>query len=307
MTKGTLKKIKYFINKMHITRYHRRFYETASVKYVYNMSLGQKDKLNINMLNVFIEKYRYKPKKMHLQIIKKLTQDDNSKMKCQIYTSPQPFDINKSLVNHRRLNRTLKIISSLSNDAIPKYIIEEVFLNYKFISRIFHNYFHIWDFSRSQLLVSDLLLLIQKKNDDNDVKTQTNIYMGFLAILIQFIYISIADKLNKYPKSLATQILSKLLSLNGSSSHVTRFVEECDRESLRQCALIATYQSQQFLNARIRQHGGLFNHVKMIQNAPGGQYYILGGRNIVYWFYWSQFNQSPAPKRINLPDFQVRA
>ena len=211
-----------------IFRYHQYFIDVANRKYIEDLDESKKNLLILNMLSIYDEKEN----------------DDKNRKNGQI--------------SKRRINKTLEIIMKIEDKTIrSKQIIEKVFLNYKFLFALFNNeYFNVSNYSLNYDFIQELhsLLSIKSKNDKDE-------YLVTTSSLIQSICISVNDSLNKYPKSIGTQICSKIRSLYGLSEYFTKFIKDCDEYSLKDCSLIAPCQLMPLCDARIRLVHNFFREI----------------------------------------------
>ena len=181
-----------------------------------------------------------------------------------VFTQPQPIELlNETKINLRRLNRTVSLVGTLVKPIVfeqidditvirNQLILDEIFLNYKFALNRFRTYFNVTTFTFTNDLVFELVNNLVIKGD----------YKNFLSIFLQFIYMSLSDKLNKHPRALSALIVSRLLSLYNVSTHVKKFIDDCDRQSLPHCSLVVTYQNEPFISYNFRQVESLFQSIR---------------------------------------------
>ena len=171
---------------------------------------------------------------------------------------------------------------------VSKQLIEKVFLNYSYIYELFKNkQFHVSKYSLNHNFLKEMEEFLGLKLNN---KTEDS-HLIPISVLIQFVYISINDLINKCPKSIGNQLCSRIRRLNGFNIYINKFIEDCDNMSIKECAIVAHTQLNTFHNARIRL---LFNFNRKIiysqkLNSEGnsGKYFYLY-ENKIGLFQWNK-------------------
>lgn len=250
----------------------------------------------MNVINYYNESYKNCPKTFkHNQVIvqkKKLNDPNDQAIR---YTSAQPVWLvthrgHKSL-NHRKLNKVLDFCQLLEPYKDLRYstFISDVFLNFEFSRALFERYFDAFGYSFTDKFRSECEWVLKQKSSS-----------GALAVLIQFIYMCNMYMLNKHPQSYALQISSRLLNFYGKSDAITRFIDRCDSESPKECALVAAYQSEPLSSGNIRVVRN-FNK-NLYQNIGNETEYLLTDR--IEIFSWRKGNACKNLAEIQLPELR---
>lgn len=256
------------------------------------------DELYTNVLNVYNESYKDRPKSFrHNRTIveKKKLRDDGSSEAVR-YTSSQPVRLVSargecSWLNHRKLNKVLDFCQLLQPFTRPRYstLLSDVLLNYEFSLALFERYFDAYAYSFTSNFRSESQWVLEQKSSSGE---------PVLAVLIQFVYMCNLYMLNKHPDSFATQMCSRLLGFYGKSEAITRFVDECDRAGPARCALVAAHQSEALSSGNIRVVRN-FNK-SLYQNIGNETEYLLTDRIEV--FAWRKGDVCKNLAEIRLPE-----
>ena len=193
-------------------RYHRKFIEAADARYLMNLDEDVKNKLIISMVSIF-------------------SKDNNDQY------------------SKRQINKTLEIIMEINDVKLrSKELVEKVFLNYRFLFALFNqnSFFNVANYCLTFDYINDFVQFM------DDVEYFDNCTFIPIAALIQSLIISRNDALNQFPKSIGTQICSKIRCLNGLDENFTKFIKDYYKFSLNDCSLVAHSQLTQLSDVRSR-------------------------------------------------------
>ena len=289
--------------------YHRKFLEVARLLYVDNIKSDLKDELNNNILDVFNEKWKTNPKPFMIsEAIAKRNGLENLNLTAIRYTSNQPIKFSTKGIdryNIRKINKVLSTAIRLDDSVLrSKVLLEDIFLNYEFLTAAFHNYFDLSNYLLSEnTIVIDFMICFTKQiYHEND-------HLVLTATIIQQIMMFNSYWLNKFPHSTALQLLTRLLSFYGISESVTKFIDECDKKSPKDCALVPTFQNQvqsdAFFKVVYDFHKNIISYQSCgcidLKSKIFLDFYLCD--NSVYKFYWhqSEFELSELIDEISLP------
>jgi hypothetical protein len=167
---------------------------------------------------------------------------------------------------------------------VSKQLIEKVFLNYSYIYELFKNkQFHVSKYSLNHNFLKEMEEFLGLKLNN---KTEDS-HLIPISVLIQFVYISINDSINKCPKSIGNQLCSRIRRLNGFNIYINKFIEDCDNTSIKECAIVAHTQLNTFHNARIRLLYNFNRKIIYSQKLKSGKYFYLY-ENKIGLFKWNK-------------------
>ena len=289
--------------------YHRKFLEVAKLVYVDRIDSDLRDDLYVNFMDVYNEKWKTKPKPFLInEMIAKRNGIDKLNLSAVRYTSNQPikfFTKDAERFNIRKINRVLRLAIQL-NDSVrrSKVMLEDIFLNYEFLTAAFHNYFDLANYlySEKNILIDFMICFSKQVYHEND-------YLIINSTIIQQIMMFNSYWLNKFPESSALQICSRILNFYGISEHFTKFIDECDKKSPKDCALLPTFQNQVQSDAFFKVVYDFHKNIISFQTCGYVElksqilldYFLCD--NSVYKFYWheNEYEMSDLKEEINLP------
>ena len=289
--------------------YHRKFLEVARSMYVDKINDNLKDQLCLNFLDVFNETYKTKAKPFVISDeISKRNGINNVNLTAVRYTSNQPIKFlsnNIERYNIRKINKVLNLASQLKNAALrSKVMLEDIFLNYDFITAAFKNYFDLSNylFSENSALIDFMICFSKVIYSEND-------HLVIACTIIQQIMMFNSYWFNKFPDSMPLQMCSRVLNFYGVFEHVTKFIDECDKKSPKDCALIPTFQNQVQSDAFFKVLHDFHKNVTSYQACGYANkesfvlldFYLC--ENSVYKFYWhgNEYERSEVKDEISLP------
>jgi hypothetical protein len=259
----------------------------------------------MNLLDVFNETWTHEAKPFKYNKINFRKKNEESlESEAKRYTSPNPIKLTRNgqtRYNIRKLNKVLELSLKIQNTVLrSKLLIEKIFLSFDFLYGLFQRYFNAIDYTLSINYIEELNEFLKKPANTNMDYTIP------ISILIQLICMYNMNSLNGYPESIGLQLTSRLLGLYGISDFITKFIDECDVKSLKNCALVPAYQCEPLNNIRTRVLHNFFRPIKANQYLKMDGLtpdFFLCSKSIFIWV-WSpeQGVKSSIIGEIALPD-----
>ena len=214
--------------------HHKRFKETAMRMYVEPMSKNNPQMFE-NIIDFYNETWKNSPKPLEL--------NDHLKKKMNVssitagsYVSSQPIEYTNEKgeihFNKRKLTELPNCLAKINGNIAIEKACSLVFYNYQFL----HAKFSCYSFNDVQ---KDLRKIMESFSSWN-MSLNINNHYDALEVMKQVLLLC-GDLCKEYPDSLAYQLTSRLLFRYGESEIITNFIKECDKQSLKHCALVSPW------------------------------------------------------------------
>ena len=273
--------------------HHRRFVEVAMRMYVEPLSKTNASIFE-NMIDFYNERWKNEPKPLvvndHLK--KKLKRES---ILAGSYVSSQPIeyvnDKGEIHFNKRKLTELPNCLANISGNISIEKACKLIFYNYEFLHA---------KFSCDSLndILDDLKRIMESYTSWN-VSKKLNNYFDALVIMKNVLLLC-GDQCKNYPDSLAFQITSRLLYNYNQSEIIANFILECDRLSLKHCAIVSPYYQLRGIGgsliAAFNKHNAPITHV-----LPIAPYFITLSANKIHICKLVKKDELKSLFDINLP------
>ncbi len=215
--------------------YHRRFIEVANSFYISKMNSSERETVFKNVVDFFNETWKYKPKpyKYNEFVAKKKKLKSNEAQEVR-NTAIQPTLIvgpdGKIKYNKRKIVEFPSFISQLtSNLAIP-LACEHVYFNYEFVTGLFT----CCTFNE----ITDQLQLFTSGSSYNLIDKRALSELNLMSL----IFLQVSSLISDFPTQAVSLILARALRFNNYLRFFTQLIDQYDRFSFKQSALIVPCQ-----------------------------------------------------------------
>ncbi|CAF4737356.1 unnamed protein product, partial [Rotaria sp. Silwood1] len=219
--------------------YHRRFIDVVNKEYLSQLDETEKEIIFGNMIDLYNETWKEKNKPFKIDNPKLIDKyhliESNGEIPGNRLITSQPIEFinvnGKIQYNKRKLNELPQFLCKLSpNLAIP-IVVTEVFFNYSFM----HAKIQCSDYNDITILMQHFKDISKNKLSNEVINMRNEINILFM------IYMMIGHLLQEYPNNYVFEFSSRLLSLFGIKSNITRLIKQFDKESIQHCSLIVPY------------------------------------------------------------------
>ena len=225
--------------------YHRRFIEVANSFYIGKLG-KEREAIFANVVDFFNETWKHKPKPYRYNKYvakKKNLKSDEAQEIRDTSTQPTSFVDSKGNLkfNKRKIIELPRFILQLTPNLAVPLSCENIFFNYQFLTGMFY--------CCSYDEIMSNLKQLTEKSTTYKINDETNEALIELKMM-SYIFLKCSLSLTHTPSSAVSQILAHSLQFYSKSKYFRKLIDQHDKESLPNCALIVPYQHKEKYDAQ---------------------------------------------------------
>jgi len=215
--------------------YHRRFIEVANSYYISKMNSVERETVFMNVVDFFNETWKNKPKpyKYNEYVAKKKKLKSNESQEVRNTTMQPTLFVGpdgRIKYNKRKITEFPSFISQLTANLAVPLACEHVFFNYEFITGLF-----------TCSSFNEITDQLQRFTDGSSYNMLEKRALSELKMM-SLIFLQAGSLMGDFPTQTASFILTRALRFNNYFKFFTQLIDQYDRFSYKQSALIVPCQ-----------------------------------------------------------------